>query len=231
MLKHKFKIYNPKDLLLRGFFGAVAMTFFYLSIQHTGAGRASLLSNTYPVFVAIFGAIFFGEVFKLKHAISLMISILGVFLVFYDKAHYDFLGNLFGILSAVSAGFAVHFIKRARAGNSVFTIYLSACLFGLLICFPAAHEAVHITFGMPLIFLLCVAVFAFLGQIVMAYGYGFVSASKGSLLGLMEVPFTILLGVLLLGEKLGPLFIVGGVLILIGLALNHISVVPRKEES
>jgi len=61
VLRDKTRPRNIKFLLLRGFFGAIPMTLFFLAVSYSGVGRATLLSTTYPVFSAVYGYFFFKE--------------------------------------------------------------------------------------------------------------------------------------------------------------------------
>ena len=55
LLKKPIAIHGLKYWILRGMFGFLATSSFYIAIQMTSSGRATLLVNTYPAFVAIYG--------------------------------------------------------------------------------------------------------------------------------------------------------------------------------
>jgi drug/metabolite transporter (DMT)-like permease len=63
-IKKSIRLRDPIALLLRGVLGASAMVTTYIAIQMTGSGHATLLSDTYPVFTAIFGCLFFNTDFR-----------------------------------------------------------------------------------------------------------------------------------------------------------------------
>jgi len=52
---------RPVLLMARGFTGALAILLYFASIQHTSLVKASLLSNSYPVYAALFGALLLRE--------------------------------------------------------------------------------------------------------------------------------------------------------------------------
>lgn len=221
----KLQVKDVKSWLLRGVFGALAMITGYIAIKMTSSGRAVLLVNTYPVFVALFGALFFKERIGQNNLFALVFCLAGVFLVFHDKSHYSFWGNMLALVSGIVSGLAVHFIRRARQQNSPASVYLSACLFGLLASGAAAPEAAKVSrHALP--FLLLIGSLALIGQILMTYGFKYVPATKGSVIGFLETILTILLSFLLLGEEMRPNFWAGTVFIILGLLINQKLFIP-----
>lgn len=220
---------RPKSLgtvLLRGLFGAFSMIASYAAITLTGPGRATLLSNLYPVFVAVFGAVFFGERFKVRSLGSLLLCVAGAVLVVRDGSGAALAGDLLALASALLAGLAVNFVRRASAlGENPFILYLSPCLFGLpMFAFAPAPAAGGGLVGVAL--LLAVGVGAFAAQALMAYGYRSVSAGEGSIVFFWETALTVLLGLLFGGEVLNWRFALGLAVIVAGLWLNREA--PRR---
>jgi drug/metabolite transporter (DMT)-like permease len=219
-IKKSIRIRDPLALLLRGVLGASAMVVAYIAIQMTGSGRAILLANTYPVFVAIFGYLFFREKIQSNNIIGLAFCVAGVLFVFFDHSRYGLTGNLLALGSGVISGMAVHFIKRAREHNDVYVVYLSACIFGAAASSFSASEAVKIQGLNILLPLLIVGIFALAGQLAMAYGYKYTTAVKGSIIGFTEIPLTILLS-FFFGEEMKPRFFMGMAVIIFGLLINQ----------
>jgi drug/metabolite transporter (DMT)-like permease len=219
---------RPGLVLLRGLFGVFSMVMGYLAISLTGPGRATLLSNTYPLFVAIMGALFFGERLKLRVLACVAICSCGAVLVMRDGSGASLAGDLLAIGSAVFAGVAVNLVRRATQGDNPFMLYFSPCLMGLPLFFfvPEARSAGlgaalagGGTVGIAL--LVGVGLATFCAQALMAYGYRSVQAGKGSIVFYLETVLTVLLGALFAGEVFNLRFGAGLALILGGLALNH----------
>jgi drug/metabolite transporter (DMT)-like permease len=216
---------RPGLVALRGVFGAFSMAMTYAAISLTGPGRAALLSNTYPLFVAVFGAIFFGERIKPRVFACIAICTSGAVLVMRDGSGASLAGDLLAIGSAVFAGIAINFVRRATQTDNPFMLYLSPCLFGLpLFFFAPAGGSAGLSGGgaAGILFLLGVGVVAFFAQSLMAYGYRSVQAGRGSIVFYLETALTVLLGALFAGEKFNLRFGAGLALILGGLALNHL---------
>jgi drug/metabolite transporter (DMT)-like permease len=222
---------RPGLVALRGAFGACSMAMSYLAITMTGPGRATLLSNTYPLFVAIFGALFFGERLRARVIACVAICTCGALLVMRDGSGASLGGDLLALGSAVFAGVAVNIVRRATQTDNPFMLYLSPCLFGLgLFAFAPVGNgagAAALGAGSPaaaasLVFLFGVGITSFVAQALMAYGYRSVPAGKGSIVFYLETALTVLLGLLFAGERFNLRFAAGLALILGGLALNHL---------
>lgn len=209
-----------KDVLLRGLFSSLSMIATYIAIGLTGPGRATLLSNTYPLFVSIFGALLFGEALRGRLALSLAMCTAGAFLVMRDGSGASLSGDLLALAGSVLAGLSVNFVRRASSGGvDPFILYLAPCVFGLPLF--AAAPLPGGSGGVPgLLLLAAVGGGAFFAQTLMARGYRTVSAGRGSLVFYWETALTILLGALFAGESLNLRFGVGFALILLGLWMN-----------
>lgn len=225
---------RPGVVALRGAFGACSMAMTYAAISLTGPGRAALLSNVYPLFVAVFGALFFGERVKPRVFACIAICTCGAVLVMRDGSGASLAGDALALGSAVFAGVAVNFVRRATQTDNPFMLYLSPCLFGLpLFAFvPAAGWTAGAASGglLGLALLVGVGAVAFLAQAFMAYGYRSVQAGKGSVVFYLETALTVLLGALFAGERFNLRFAAGLTLILGGLALNHLRLPRRRPE-
>lgn len=211
-----------KLILIRGIVGSLSMIATYVAISLTGPGRATLLSNTYPVFVGIFGALLFGEKPTRTIVLSLILCTAGAVLVIQDHSGSSLAGDLSALAGSVLAGLAVNFVRRASlAGVDPFVLYLSPCLFGLGL-FAAAPLPSADRFSLEGIgALVIVGAGAFFAQALMARGYRTVAANKGSIVFYWETALTVLLGMMFAGERINARFVAGLVLIAAGLLVNR----------
>lgn len=215
------KIREWRTWILRGVYGAAAMVAGYMAIQMTGSGRAVLLANTYPVFVAVFGVTIFKERTSWNQWAALVLCLGGILLVFQDKSQYSFLGNCLGLLAGILGGLAVHYMKKTRERNSPSSVYLSACLFGVLPGFTAGPHLYQGFHPHVWILLMFIGILAFSGQWFASYGFKYVSATAGSIIGFAETLVTIGMSWFFLGEEMRPRFFAGALLILLGLLFNQ----------
>lgn len=214
------RLRNPKMVLLRGLFGAASMVASFAAVSLTGPGRAALLGNTYPLFVALFGALFFKERLEARSLLSLAVCTAGALLVMRDGSGAALLGDLLALANALLAGMAVNYVRRASAaGDNPFVLYLAPCLFGLpLLAFAPLPS------GPPpasaILLLALVGLGSFSAQVLMSIGYRSVPAGRGSVVFYWETALTVLLGFLFGGESPNPRFLAGLCAILAGLWLN-----------
>ncbi len=217
---------RPKRIgavIFRGLFGSLSMIATYAAVTLTGPGRATVLSNTYPLFVALFGALVFGEPAPPRTLASAGICVLGALLVVRDGSGASLAGDLLALGGAVLAGLAVNVVRRASAaGENPFVLYLSPCLFGLPLFAFAPPAPPLVTGGIPgIALLLAVGLGGFFAQALMAYGYKTVPASRGSVVFYWETALTMLLGIVFAGERLNLRAALGIALILCGLWINN----------
>jgi len=222
-VRNGFNFHDRKTLALRGITGSISMVCFYMAVQVNSSGRAILLSDTYPIFVAVFGYFFFREKLKWNHLLSLPLAVSGALFVLYDQSSYRLAGDLLALMSAAFAGAAIHYIKMAREKNNPMVVYLVSCICGVLLSLIPALMVWPVIYPQmtPLILLLFLSIgtLVFIGQLFMTYGFKYVSATAGSILCLSEIVLTILISALCLDEKITTWFLVGGTLVLAALVL------------
>lgn len=219
LTRRDFRVYDKKSVIWRSFYGAAAMILYYVAIQLSSSGRATLLNTTYPVFVVIFGAIFYKTRIHWSHVASIILCLVGVILVFYDGSHYNIWGDILGLVSAVFAAQAMHYMKKAREKNNSFIIYLSVCVLGLAGTSFSVTQFKQLDLN-GLLLLVASGVIMFTGQIALTYGIKFVSTVRGSILSFSKIVFTIIMSVFI-GEVIKTRFIIGTILILAGLLINR----------
>jgi len=231
ILKIKFIVENLKDWLLRGFFGSIAMVAFYLSISITSSGRAVMLNDTYPIFVALFGYLFFKERIYKNDIVGLFLCLIGIFFIFYERESYSVVGDILGLISGISSGFAIHYVKRSTMTNHPVIVYFSACIVGLLFIPFSFTDKVDVSM-ISIILVIIVGVLTFFAQLFMSYGYKYVSATKGSIIIYMQIPIVLLLSFLILNEIFKPKFIIGTVFIIVGLLVSaFLNKITKKKAS
>ena len=223
LVKGGFHFQDRRTLVLRGLTGSISMVLFYIAVQVNSSGRAILLSDTYPIFVAVFGFLFFKERLRRNHLISLLLSVTGAFLVLHDNSSYQIQGDLLALASALFGGLAVHYIKKSRERNNPMVVYLVSCLFGVVLSFVPAGLAFPAVYPdltpMILFFFVSIGTLVFLGQQLMTFGFKYISATSGSILSLSEIILTVFMSALFLDETITLKFLIGGVLVVMGLIL------------
>jgi drug/metabolite transporter (DMT)-like permease len=182
-----------------------------------------------PVFVAIFGFMFFKEKIRKSDILSLIICILGVVFIFYDRGLYSLTGDILGVLSAVFSGVAIHYVKKSSMVNNSLIVYLSPCFFGLLFIPFTIHEYQSFNSN-SFIAVIIVGLLTVLAQFFMTSGYRCVNPTKGSVLTYLQIPLTIILGAFFTHDTFKLKFVVGMILILAGLMVNIFDITSGKAD-
>jgi drug/metabolite transporter (DMT)-like permease len=215
-----FAIRDPKDVVLRGVYGSVGMVLYFVSIQLSGAGRGSVLNQTYPFFSILLGALLFRESLGRRAIAGALVCFAGVALIFWDPSSPSLLGDAIGLASGLVAGFSIQYTKKARVNNGSEIVYLAVCASGILVCFWTAPRALELDLRSTLI-LVASAVLGYGGQIALTWGVKYMSASEAGIISFLKVPLAILLG-LLVGDGLSARFAAGTAVVLAGLAVAEL---------
>lgn len=200
-----------------GGLGYVGQSFCFMSaINYASTGLVALLLYLYPVFVTVLTVIVQKAKLTSRTVIALVLATIGAALTANPQG-----GQLPGILLAISAAviYAVYILvgtgvmKKVSAVQSSAVIFASAALvFGVITLirgphWPATPNGWLAISGIAVIATL-LPVATFLG------GLKIIGATDASLLSTLEPVVTVILAAMLLGEKVQPLMIAGGVLIL-----------------
>lgn len=215
-----------------GYFGTVQ----YAGLQFTTAANGGLLSATSPVWIALAGAAMFADRLSARQVAGLAISMSGALVIVAkgDPANLASLrfnvGDLMILTSLAAWGiYSALLRKRPAVHWSSFTVALFAVAFAVNLPFAGLEHALG--WPMPMTW---PALAAVLYTGVVASVIGFVAWNRGvEIIGsqragvyLNLIPiFTVMLAVLLLGERLMGFHLVACALVFAGLWL---ATTPRK---
>jgi drug/metabolite transporter (DMT)-like permease len=205
------------DLILyRGFFGGVAVMLYFLAIEHTTAGIATLLNYTAPIWSGLFSVAFINERFSPRVLLPLPVALIGIFLVM-DAGTMGFgLWQIAGLLSAVCSGAAVTAMRAARRTEGSWAVYASFCLFGTLVNAPFALRDWKTPSGREWIALLATALFAMIAQLLLTFSLRWVDAMTVGVISQLAVLISIFLGAIFLDEHITGLAAIGSALTIAG---------------
>lgn len=205
---------NVGPLVMRGLIGAGAITLYFIGIGGVGAGLATLIQNTYPVFASIFAAVLLKESFSGRIGAALLLNLTGVLIVVLGPGlhleSHSAIGALAAAASAVLAGGAVTAVRHLRRseGASLITTYfmgvaglatLPTLLFGLPEFTPTLVAA-----------LLGVVFSSIAGQWLLHHGLGYATAAQGSLAAATNILAATALEAAVFGREITPIMLLGG---------------------
>jgi drug/metabolite transporter (DMT)-like permease len=210
------------QLIGMGALGYVGQSFMYMSaIKYASAGLVALLLYLYPMFVFILSVIILHEKISSVKVIALILALVGSALTVDPNG-----GQLIGALMAIAAAliYSVYIIvgtnvmKHVSAVQSSAIIFASAgMVYGMLTFvngahLPASNSGWLAMLGM-IIFSTIIPVATFLAGLEM------VGPTNAAMLSTLEPVVTVLLAAWLFGERLMPIVMLGGGLILVAVVL------------
>jgi len=224
---------NAGRLVLRGLLGAVAITFYFLGIEGAGAGLATLVQNSYPVFAALLAVLLRDEVFTPRLAGALALSACGAVIVLgarVDLASATTLGVLAALLAAVLSGCAVVTAQQLRRseGAAIVTTWFMGV--GALVTAPGLVAGLPAIDARLALLLAGVIVTSVVAQWLLHHGLGFTSATQGSITAATSVFVAAALEALALGDVPDPRILPGGALMLAAVALAWRRSVPATRQ-
>lgn len=197
---------------------------FFWGLLYVPAGVAGIAFYTYPVIVYALSVTLLDESLTRPAIVALVAALTGVFLIVGgNTGGADTFGVILVLLAG--AGYAMY-ITGSRAALATIdadllagtVMFVTAILFAL---FGVGSGRLHVPTALDqwLIIVGIAAVGTAIPIFLYVSGLELIPASRASILGTAEPLVTVLLGIVLLGEALTVVLVVGGVLVLGGVVL------------
>jgi|SRR6185295_16868535 len=200
----------------------------FLGLAYISAQFERLILFTYPLFVVIFGALFFGQRIRTNALMALGVSYIGLALIFTEHFSLEgqsvLIGAAFVIGAAISFAFYQLLAKDAirGLGPGLFTcIAMTGASIASFLEFFARHDGSALLVSGPLLgYSILLALGAtVLPSFFMNAALHRISAQANAAIGFLGPIATTVLAVLILGEKLTAIGMIGTALVLVGVAL------------
>lgn len=219
-------VHPTRIMWTRSAFGTAAMTctFFALARPELPLGDASTLFNLTPVFVAALAPLVLRERAGRQATIALALSLAGTILVL--RPSWLFAGAslppaavtpaVVAVIGAFFSALAMLSLRRATADEPVeaiathFSLTAAVVLGALALAFAPAPPLASLA---PMV---GAGACAGLAQLAMTRAYALEPAARVSPVGYLQIVFTSLLGVALLGEHVSPMSLGGMALVILG---------------
>ncbi|MBK7319120.1 DMT family transporter [Candidatus Villigracilis affinis] len=210
------------QLIGMGALGYVGQSFMYLTaINYASAGLVALLLYLYPFFVAILSTIFLHEKITRIKIIALLLALFGTALTVGPVS-----GQLIGALMAITAAiiYSIYIIvgtnvmKHVTAVQSSTVIFASAgAVYGLLTLVNGAHFPATNSGWLAMLGIIIVS--TIIPVVTFLAGLERIGPTNAAMLSTLEPIVTVLLAAWLFGDKLLPIVMLGGGLILVAVIL------------
>ena len=220
---------EPRDrllLVLCGVFFAVDLAALHAAVNLTTAANAILFLNAQPIYVSIGAWLLFGERMGARFAGAAALAMIGAVVLTWtslDLGAGHALGDALGVVAGVCYAGYLLAASRLRTEYSSLTINVATCLVGAPLLLAAALAS-----GQPItppavndwLLMIGLGVVAHAcGQGLIVWGLAHLPAAFASVSLLVAPVSAALLAWLLLAEPLGPIQIVGMVVVLAGVQL------------
>ena len=220
---------NKKWLFIRGISGTIALTIFFQSIQNLPISIAATIQYLAPIFTMVFAIIILGERIQKLQWIFVALAFFGVTLITLNDYFASYNGialNYFwvsmGIISASMSGIAYVAIVKLKSTDSP----ISVVGYFPLIAAPIMIVWCFFDFVMPSgiewLILLVIGVFTQIAQVTLTMALQIEQSSKIIPFQYLGSVYALLVGYLVLDEKLNTVVVIGVVLILLGVTLNSL---------
>lgn len=211
---------NPvfnRQTALSGFFFGATLLLFVLGNKLTAAANVIALQSSNPVFVLLYSALFFKQKISRRDMYVVFLTLLGITLFFFETFTFNgFIGNLVSLLSAVTlaAGFlcATGALDITDTLSGIFWGLVSSSLIALPFFFIAPPDVTLISLTATLFLGVFQLGFAY---VLLSYGARRCSPLAISLIGMLELVFSVFWVALFLKEYPSRFAIAGGLVIVV----------------
>jgi len=225
---------NLINLILFGFLtSTVSLGFLFLGINNTTVLDVSLITLASPLLITIAGAIYLKEHITKREKIGMSIAFLGTIVTIIEPIVQNhggavgLSGNvlILGYLIATAWG-AVIVKKLLRNNVSPLVITNTTFIIGFITLLPFAimsFPSLYFIYNIPYTYHLGVFYMAIISGTIAYYlsnrAQKTIEISEAGLFSYLFPIFSTPLAILWLGEKITPMFIIGAVIIIIGVAI------------
>ena len=218
---HKLRLNRRKVLAAMCYFAQG--TLFMCANKYTTAANATVLQNTSPLWIILFGALFSRKRPTRLEIITCICLFFGVALAFVgNMGGGGWLGNVFALVSAVFYA-GVFYLSKGEDANPLESLCLGNAMYLPLVPFCATNAAVLSTTPEQWVFLIAFAALSGVGAwLCFAVGIKHTSALQANFITMSEPVMAPIWTFLFLGETLGPLSLAGCAFVIATLLVYHV---------
>lgn len=221
---------------ISGVFLALHFILWFESLNYTSVASSVVLVAMQPIFAFLGTYLFFGERFSAAATISLLITIIGSFVISWGDFQISglaLLGDILALLGAV--GVTGYFLigQKLRHSHSLivytFIVYGMSALVLLGYNLILGNDFVHYENYQWLQFLLLAIVPTFLGHTIFNWIIKWISTATISMATVFEPIGAAILAYFILGEKITSAQWLGGTIVIFGLFLFTMSTTKKRK--
>ena len=205
---------------------SITSILIFFSYKFIDVGIAGMIIHSYPLIVMILSIIFLKEKFRLKKLLCSMLTFIGIVLMIgvKEKSSVNLIGVILAILAAIS--YAIYcieadnkYIKYLNEYVVTFYVICVTTIIGLVTGLLTNSFKKPIGW-MGIVLIIFIALFStVISLIFFIKGVKIIGPINASILSALEPVTSLVLGVIVLGEKLSLNVVLGGLLIIFSMLL------------
>ena len=206
-------------LSFRGLLSFVSLVLFFKVVQDIPLGSAVALRYTAPIFSVVLAFFFLKEKVKFWQWISLVIAVVGAFIMKGVDFRIDTHSFILIMLSSIFVGGVFVIIRYLGSKEHYLTIinyFMTFSIVGSLIFISKWRMPV----GEEWLWISLIGVLGLVGQVFLTKSFQLAEASTVAPIKYMELVYALLFGFLLFNETYGLWPIIGMLLVVLGMLLN-----------
>ena len=223
-LRRPFVAHNKLGLFWRGLTGALAVSCYFLGIEHLPVGIATMLNYTSPVFTALWSGLFFAQRLGSLTVFALFLTTSGIGFVLHGQAPPGSLGlgiyELAGLCGAMLSGVSMALIAEVRRTDGSWEIFAAFSLGCFLVSAPLALAHPVMPSFRTALFLIGMGSCSVAAQLLMTYTMRFVPATLAGVVSQLTPVTSLVVGWVLFEERFGTMTAFGIALTLCGAILG-----------
>ena len=212
-------VFWPWRLWVRSLAGSCSMVCTFYAFYRLPAADVVTLTNTFPLWVALFSWPLYGRPPDAKMAVAILVGVTGVALV--EQPHFAS-GNLGVVAALAAAGFTAVAMLGLHSLGGVeplavvvhFSAVATVVCFGAFLVGPRQFPTDSVFDTTIMLELLGMGVTALVGQLFLTLAFSHGAPAKVSVVGLTQIVFTLAFGIWLFGFQPDEWTLVGTVLVI-----------------
>lgn len=236
--RHEFKLLYKRDWILAvlsGLFFTVYVLFWFESLQHTSVTSSVVIMTLQPIFLLVGAYFILGERFSVGTFISLLIVLMGSFVIGWGDFQIsssalfgDILAMIGAIILAIYLLIGQKLRRRLSLITYIFIIYSSSVVFLFIYNLSFNNPFFGYSTNIWGWLILLALVPTFLGQAVFNWTLKWVNTTRISIALVFEPITAAILAFFILRENVTPFQLIGGTVIVFGLFLFIMSTTKRR---
>lgn len=210
---------NRGLLFARSAFGYLGMITTFSAAGTGNQGDVTTILKMSPVVVMILAFFFLKESISVYQLVGLAVTIVGVCFISNPQFNSDLEPLMVALLACLFSGIAYTMIATLKGKEHPSVIIFFFSLFSTLVTAPLMLS----NFVLPTLaewgLLLLIGLFASLGQMALTYSYTYAKASEVSLYNYSGIVFSMVFGLLFLGQSIKTTSMIGAFLVFLAGAI------------